>query len=283
MKAVRFGALALLLLAACEDPLKRAQVLEEPRVLGVRLATSDDQSSLLPGEPATLEVLLAGPEGALSARLAYRLCEAADSARGVPYCVATPFVEASVDLDGSPVDASLPDSGEPNARLALLGAVCLTGEPELGDDATQSSCSDDTEPLRFSFDGRAGGDDFENLNPDLSELEVLVDGVSVPLEPPHVSPSCDDAAPSFDANVAHDIAFALGDRARDDAAEGLQLSHFATAGAYARTFSFVEPGADSSAHLEWQAPTAETAAKHYVVVRDGRGGVSWATFGLCVR
>ena len=283
MKAFRFGAFALCLLAACEDPLKQAQVLEEPRVLGVRVATSDDHSSLLPGEPALLEVLAAGPDGAVSARLAYRLCEAADSVRGVPYCAAAPFAEAKDDLDGSPIEAVLPEWLEPDARLALLGAVCLTGEPELGDDSTASSCADGTEPLRFSFDARMTGDDFANLNPDLSALEVLVDGVMVPLYTPDAQPACDETTSRIDANTAHDIVFALGDAARDDVNESLQLSHVATAGEYARTFSFVEPSKPLHASVEWQSPAVDTPVRHYVVVRDGRGGVSWATFSLCVR
>lgn len=286
MRAVHSGAFAvfaLALLGACEDPLKQAQLLEEPRVLGVRVATRGDYASLLPGEPASLQVLLAGPDGGVSGRLAYRLCEAADSVRGVPYCAAAPFVEDSVDLDGAAFEAPLPDALEPDARLALLGAVCLTGEPELTDDAAASRCSDGTEPLRFSFDARVGGDDFANLNPELSALQVLVGDVPVPLDAVGAPATCDAAAPSVDAGAAHGIVLELGDGARDDDAESLQLSHFATAGEYARTFSFVEPGKALRARVEWQPPAAETPVKHYVVVRDGRGGVSWATFSLCVR
>lgn len=283
MKAFHFGACALSLLAACEDPLKLAQVLEEPRILGVRVATSDDHSSLLPGEPASLELLLAGPDGGVSGRMAYRLCEAAASVRGVPYCAAAPFAEGSVDLEGAPFEAPLPETLEPDARLALLGAVCLTGVPELTDDVTAARCSDGTEPLAFSFDARVGGDDFANLNPELSSLRLLVGDVPVPLDEIDAPPTCDDAAPSVAAGVAHELELELGDGARDDDAESLQLSHFATAGEYARTFSFVEPGAALSARVRWQAPAAETPVKHYVVVRDGRGGVSWATFSLCVR
>jgi hypothetical protein len=283
VKAVLFAVFTLALLAACEDPLKLAQVLEEPRILGVRVATSDDHSSLLPGEPASLALLLAGPDGGVHGRMAYRLCEAAASVRGVPYCAAAPFAEGRVILDGAPFEAPLPETLEPDARLALLGAVCLTGEPELTDDATAASCSDGTAPLDFSFDARVGGDDFANLNPDLSSLQLLVGAVPVPLDEVDAAPTCDDAAPSVDANVAHDLALELGDGARDDDAESLQLSHFATAGEYARTFNFVEPGAALSARVRWQAPAAETPVKHYVVVRDGRGGVSWATFSLCVR
>jgi hypothetical protein len=283
VKAFQLGVFALALLAACEDPLKQAQVLEEPRVLGVRVATGDDRSSLPPGEPALLQVLVAGPDGAVDGRMAYRFCEAAASVRGVPYCAAAPFAEDSIDLDGAAFEVALPETLEPDVRLALLGAVCVTGEPELSDDVNAARCSDGTEPLRFSFDARAAGDDFENLNPELSALQVLVDGVQVPLDAVDASPTCDVDAPSVDAGATRDIVFELGDGARDDAEESLQLSHVATAGEYARTFSFVEPGKALRAQVEWQPPPADTPVKHYVVVRDGRGGVSWATFSVCVR
>ena len=282
MKGVRFGAL-LLLLAACEDPLKKAQVLEEPRVLGVRVATSDDQASLLPGQAASFELLLAGADGSASGRVAYRFCEAAASVRGVPYCAAAPFAEGRADLDGSPIAAPLPESLAADARLALLGVVCSTGEPELADEPTDSRCSDGADPLRFSFDARTAGDALVNLNPDLSQLEVLVGGVPVPLDAPDAAASCDDAAPSVDAGATRDVVLELGGAARDDDDESLQLSHFATAGEYGRTFSFVEPGAALRARVEWQPPSAGTPVKHYLVVRDGRGGVAWASFSLCVR
>lgn len=269
-------------LVACEDPLKQAQLLEEPRVLGVRVATADDHASLLPGQPATFEVLLAGPDGSAGGRLAYRMCEAAASVRGVPFCAAAPFAEGSADLDAAAVSLEIPTLAA-DARLALLGAACSTGEPELDDDPLRWACSDGTEPLRFSFDARAAGDAFVNLNPDLSALRVLVDGAEVPLDTPAAPASCDATTPSVDARATHDVSFELGEGARDDDAESLQLSHVATAGEYARTFSFVEPGAELKAHVAWQAPAADTPAKHYVVVRDGRGGVSWATFSVCVR
>lgn len=282
MKRPLFAFVALSVVA-CEDPLKRAQLLEEPRVLGVRVATDDDHASLLPGEPATFELLVAGPAGGANGRLAYQICEAAASVRGVPYCAAAPFVDNSADLDGAPIEVLLPETLASDARLALLGAVCVTGEPQLDDDPLRWSCSDGTAPLGLSFDARTGSDAFLNLNPDLAALQIRVGDSLVPLEAPDTSPTCADAAPSIAAGTAHDVVLELGEGARDASAESLQLSHFATAGEYVRTFSFVELGAELRAGVEWLAPGAETAVKHYVVVRDGRGGVSWATFSVCAR
>src|SRR5688572_1523868 len=117
--------LALFALSGCEDPLKDGQLLEEPRALGVRLATVNDQASPAPGENAAFEVLLAGPDGSLDARMSYQFCEAAGSTRGVPFCAAPAFAEDTVDLDGSAIPVVIPTELTSDAQLALLAVVCL--------------------------------------------------------------------------------------------------------------------------------------------------------------
>lgn len=282
MKGLLVAALALSLLA-CEDPLKRAQLLEEPRVLGVRVATPDDHASLLPGQSATLSLLLAGPAGSAFGRLSYQVCEAAASVRGVPYCAATPFAQASVDLAGAPIAFDVPSRLTADARLVVLGAVCPAGEPQLSDEPSSWSCSDGAAPLGFSFDAHVAGETFVNQNPDLLALQIRVGGTLLALDALDAAPDCDAAATSVAPGSSHEVALELGQGARDAAEETLQLSHFATAGEYSRTFSFVEPGGELSAAIEWLAPATDAAAKHYLVVRDGRGGVSWRSFSLCVR
>src|SRR5690349_19289579 len=111
MKTLNRPALLLLLLpVGCDDPLQPAQRLDAARVLGVRVASADDRSSLLPGEQAELQLLVAGPHGPVSARLAYELCEAANSDRGVPYCAAPAFAAGSATLDATPLPIQIPDS-----------------------------------------------------------------------------------------------------------------------------------------------------------------------------
>ncbi len=273
------AALAAIVLAGCEDPLKDAQALEEPRILGVRLAAAGDHSSLEPGQDAELEVLLTGPEGSLAARLAYQLCEAAESERGVPYCAGNALVEAVVDLDGTPITLAVPAELKPAVRLAVLGIACVSADPRLAPDPLDWRCSDGQPGLRFSFDGRSRSPDTINLNPDLSQVSLSVSGVAVPADT-RQAPDCDDETPIVAADVAHEVAFELGEIARE-ARESLQLSHFSTRGRFERHYSFVAAEQAPAARLSWRAPSAGTALQQYLVVRDGRGGVSWLSFSLC--
>ncbi len=272
----------VLTLVGCQEPLKDAQRIEEPRVLGVRVATASNGASLEPGQSAELQVLLAGPEGPLHARLAYELCEAADSAHGVPFCAGDVVSQSTVDVDGAPIAFDVPASTPEGAHLAFLGVVCPEGEPELHEDPSDSGCSDGTEALRLSFDAWTAGADFANQNPDLSELRVTLGNTTIPLDALDASPSCDANAPEVAAEVNHELEIVLGAGARESG-EQLQLSHFSTSGLFERQYSFVEPEEAPETSVAWRAPSAGTAAKQYLVLRDSRGGVSFASFSVCAR
>lgn len=285
-----FGLVLLLPLWSCADALKDAQTLEEPRVLGVRVATADDQADPPPGEDAAFEVLLAGPSGTLDARLAYRLCQAESSTRGVPFCAGPALAEGAALLDGASIPLAIPGDLASGAPLALLAVACLASEPRLSEEPLDWGCAGDEPALRFSFDARAGGADFSNRNPDLSGLTVSLDGADIPLDELRAPASCDGDAPKVGASTAHRVAISLGANAREpgdastgDSLEALQLSHFSTGGSFERQFSFVEGQQEAEATLKWSAPTAGVAVKQYLVVRDGRGGVSWASWSVCTR
>lgn len=279
----------LLILAGCEDPLKNAQSIEEPRVLGVRVATVDDQASIAGGEDALFEVLLADSEGTLDARVAYTLCEAADAARGVPVCEGEVLAEASAPLNAEPIAVALPDTLSSTASLALLGVACLRGEPRLPKDPLKWDCPGAEPPLRFSFDVRPSSTRFTNQNPDLSALQVAVGGVDVPLDDLRAAPSCAAEAPEVQRNEVHEVEIALGRGARETGndveglGEALQVSHFSTEGMFERQYSFVAIEAAPRVTLEWEAPAGREAVKQYLVVRDGRGGVAWASWSFCAR
>ncbi len=265
---------------ACEDPLKPAERIDEPRVLGVRVTTERGEASLVPGEPAGVELLVAGPDGPQPARVAYRWCEAASSERGVPYCAGEAFAEGIAALADEPLAFDVPAALGAGVRLALLGAACTSGEPALADAALADSCSDGEEPLRFSFDAWTLRD-APQLNPDLSELAVTLGGSAVGLSAAEAEPVCDDATPVLEAGKKHRLELALGAGALTG--NELQLSHFSTQGELARQFSFVTKHQAPQVELSWQAPRVVGPVKQYLVVRDGSGGVSWATWNVCVR
>jgi len=110
------------------------------------------------------------------------------------------------------------------------------------------------------------------------------------LDEPRAAASCDAGAPELAASSVHRVDIALGADAREPQngsaaapGESLQLSHFSTSGAFERQYSFVEGDQQPEATLTWRAPAAGTAVKQYLVVRDGRGGVSWASWSFCAR
>jgi hypothetical protein len=272
--------LPLGLLLSCEDPLKPAQRIDEARVLAARVSTATGDASLIPGERAEAEALLAGPEGPLAARLAYRVCAAAESQRGVPYCAGDAIATGTIDAAG-PMGLELPLTLEGGVRLALLGAACLEGEPALGDAPLGWSCSSGAEPLGFTFDAYTL-DVTPHANPDLAGLSVKLAQTRVELSPASTAATCDTNAPELAADETHVVELELGDRAREPR-ETLQLSHFSTRGEFERHFSFVEPEQEPRISLTWKAPNEAGPVKQYLVVRDGRGGVSWATWNFCVR
>jgi len=135
---------------------------------------------------------------------------------------------------------------------------------------------------------RPGSRDFQNNNPDLSELRVRVGRTLVKLEGALDAPTCADGAPEVEAGVTHPVAVLLGDAARelqsaDLGLESLQVSLFATRGLFERQFSFIDPDATPKSELTWDAPKSAGPVKQFVVVRDERGGVSWASWSVCAR
>jgi hypothetical protein len=106
-------------------------------------------------------------------------------------------------------------------------------------------------------------------------------GEVVELSSPDAAPACDGDSVEIEANASQDVRITLSDRAREGE-EWLQVSHFATRGDYERQFSIVEPSEAPKTELEWKT-TEAGASKHYLVVRDGAGGVSFATWNVCAR
>jgi hypothetical protein len=283
------SSLSLALLSGCGDPMKFAQTLEETRTLGVRVNGPGGEASLDAGQSGEVELLFAGPGGTEDLAVAYRICPAADSARGVPYCAGDNWKSGTVDWDGTtPISFSVPDDAERGSRFVLLGAACESGQPRLADDPLNWSCSDDSEPLRISFDGWTQDDEFQNQNPDLSELSIEVEGEALALEDVDAQATCDDQGVRVKAEETVDFFFHFGEGARediDDEAEPkelLQISHFSTAGQFDRQYTILETAEEPETTREWEAPEETGPVKIYVVVRDGRGGVTWASASVCV-
>lgn len=275
-------ALAALGLGACGDPLKEAQIIEEPRTLAVQIEAQSGSATPTAGEEATARVVFAGPEGPEEVNLAYRICEAAESARGVPYCAGPVYEEGILDSVASfaEVAFSIPEGTTKGTRFAVLGVACPESAPKLTEDPDDWSCEGPERPLSFSFDAWTR-DDEPNQNPDFSELVVAVDGEVVELQTVDTAPTCADGAVRVSQGKMAKVTLDYGPLAREGD-EWLQVSHFATGGEYERQFTIIEPDEELSTEIEWKAGSAARPVKHYVVVRDGLGGVGFATFSVCV-
>lgn len=278
---VALVALSTLGMMACGDPLKDAQIIEEPRTLAVQIEAEDGSATPGAGEEATARIVFAGTDGPQEVRLSYRICEAAESARGVPYCNGLVYEEGVLDAVDSlaEIDFSVPDDATAGSRFAVLGVACVSSSPSLAEDPNDWSCDGPETPLAFSFDAWLRGEE-PNGNPDFSDLAIVVEGQVAVAETPSEAPSCASGTPQVSAGQTAKIAIEYGALAREDG-EWLQVSHFSAGGEYERQFTIIEPDEELTTEIEWVAGSAG-ASKHYLVVRDGLGGVSFSTFSVCV-
>lgn len=278
---VTFTALGALASIACGDPLKDAQIIEEPRTLAVQIEAEGGSARPGAGEEATARIVFAGTEGPQEVNLAYRICEAADSARGVPYCKGPIYEEGTLDSVESLAEIAfvVPAAAAAGTRFAVLGVACPTDNPSLAEDPNDWSCDGPEAPLAFSFDAWVGGEG-PNENPDFSDLMIEVEGQVALAETPSEAPSCANGTPQVSAGEKVKVGIDYGSLVREDG-EWLQVSHFSTSGQYERQFTILEPEEELTTEIEWEAGSAG-ASKHYLVVRDGLGGVSFATFSVCV-
>jgi hypothetical protein len=169
-----------------------------------------------------------------------------------------------------------------------LAAACSSGNPALADDPLDWSCSDGSEPIRLSFDAWTEGSEHQNENPNLSVAKIEVEDEELALEAPTDPATCSEGIPRLAAEKNHEFTFILGERAREEVEfegeekELLQLSNFASAGLFDRQFTILEADEKPRTQVDWEAPDETGPVKIFLVVRDGRGGVTWITTSVCV-
>lgn len=274
-------ALCVTTLVACGDPLKFGQDLENPRVLGVHVESQDGHSWPADGEAARVELLLAGDDGPLEARAAYQVCLALETSSGVPLCGETILAKGVTEWASSPTFAftgETPNDDEP--RLAILGVACTSGAPQLTGDPQLWSCSDNSAPLRFSFETTTNS--LDNENPSLKDSVVLLGDERISFQASDEPATCQDV-PEVTVGERVVLNFTLDEDARSDSAdELLQISHFAQSGRLERQFTIIDADEEAHFELEFEAPDVAGPIKSYFVVRDDRGGTSWLSYSLCV-
>jgi len=283
--------------AGCDEPLKRASLIEETRVLGARveLASDPERGSPAPGEDARFRLFVAAPDGAPNVAYAFSLCGVSPTNSGFPSCSSAPFASA-LRADPSPeavefdftVPADLDRASTPHGFAS--GVICPDDQALFGPNR-EARCANSTgAAFGFEFDFAGPGED--NQNPTFATDALTLDGESWMSD---LTTACTDA-PAVHAGTAHTLGVRLEPSdfdalipltSEDPTRESLLLARFSSAGKLAHTFASLGPSsADRPSELSWDAPSPAAAGgtrvQFYFVVRDGRGGEDLATRTLCV-
>ena len=292
--------------AGCDEPLLKAERIENLRVLGARVesAVEPRRAWPLPGESASVELLVADAAADPLLGWALSACVAEPTTRGVPDCAAPAFAEArsSGPSRGIPsLTFTMPDALTlaSSGRVLVSGAVCKDAEPVLGARPEQTQCDGELRLLMMDVSSERPG--ATNSNPAFAAEAIALDGAlwSEPSAEVLTSETClgRPTLPMLPADGRnHELGVALreSDRDRVDALDGtrwetLGVSHFSTSGELDRAFSILEPTRSAEAltiALGWQAPRSAPAegrtVRFYFVVRDLRGGVDWTRRALCL-
>ena len=269
---------ALLLLAGCNNMLEPGTRVSRPRVMGARVHLESDPgvASLLPGQPARIEWLLASPTGSETVRSTFIACVAAPVISGQPRCAGPP-IAAQPAGEAAP---TLPDLSflVPPAEALLFpqllveGVVCEEGEPTLSGGETPARCEgapvpeespESVAPAGTTIVALTLGVDLSdgaspNRHPTLADERFTVDGAA--WEPPP------EALPFAGCVAAADPAIPVVRPAEFDA-EGLPLpvilgwsSSASDRETYIRTFRG-DPPTQSEAVEELQITSASTAGE----------------------
>lgn len=286
-------------IAACDEPIARGWRLDRTRVLGARVEAEGDatRASLVPGERARLTWLVAGPSATPRLEWAMAACAAPEGTNPAPRCATGASASTSGAAAGTRIDMDLevpPAAALGDAReLLVLAAFCGTGAPALDPRVFEARCASGAPALLASTRVRlaAAG---ENRNPPFAPDALTFAGAPWPSPPPgDIGGPC---VPSPEAPLAVagsgelTVEVALDPAAREPAPEErggfeeLLVSHFVSDGELDRQFSFAEA---ASVEVAWKPP-AEVGpdgrlVRFVFVVRDGRGGASFAERAACLR
>jgi hypothetical protein len=277
-------------IAGCDDPLKRVDLVTDARVLGARVEVQGEpeRASPAPGETATVRWLVADRDVDRALGWAFAVCEAAPPGGSLPACAAEPFATstAALPVPGEPrIEFAVP--GDVTSRaLAVLGVVCPDSAPTFEEDSFGCEGPDGT-PVSLDFELETS--DRSNLNPVIGPEALTLGGAALPA-------GLDCAAlPTVAPGSSHALELVLDETDRDAVAqptsadppkETLQVSNFTTAGELDRIFTIFEASdARLVTRVSWKAPkTAPEGGlvRLFFVVRDFRGGADWIERGVCV-
>jgi hypothetical protein len=302
VRSLRFVVSGLsLCAAACDDPLKATEIVEEPRVLAARVEVDGDpgRAAPYPGERASVRFLVAAPEPEPALGFALVACRAAPANVGLARCAEPVFAEQAL-LEPAPVAPQIefelpePASEASRPRLLVKGVICANGSPRVTESPSTCTSGDQTLAVTLEVDLATPAE--ANQNPSFDSAELSLDGE--PLTPPPALPSACAGAGLLEvpAGSVHRFELRFPESARDAlvgsddteaGVESLLLSHFASSGELERAFSPIPAEAATiSTNIDWIAPAdlgpGGRLVRFWFVIRDLRGGSDFVERALCV-
>lgn len=285
-----------LIVAACAPDLSApASAITRARLLAVRA----EPPEAAPGDEVTYTALVVGPDGAHGVALDWAYC-AAPKPLGENDVVSASCLGDAVRPAGSGASTRAPI---PTDACALFGPDPPPGEFRPRDPDVTGGYY---QPLRATLDGVAPSfvlervacplanaptdvaTDFgkryrRNANPRLAPLAASIAGA--PIAPDRVVPG---ARVTFTASWAPSdaeayVTFDAASQALVDRREAMRVSWFATAGTFDvdRT-GRAEDDAATTSDDGWTAPTSPGKVHLWIVLRDSRGGLDFASYEITV-
>lgn len=296
MKRLLLGLLALL--GACDETDSKGWLVDRARLLGAlaEATTEPTRAALVVGEQASVTWLVASPTPLGAISYAWAACAPPAGSQPTPRCEGTVLASGTGTASAfGLVGAPLTVPGVAGDEVYLLGAFCPNGSapPILDAAAFQATCAEGTALLGTTTLRLGGG----NHNPPIGEGDVLLDGVAIPpatIGPVDATCAGEPGAPIVLADGReHQLGFQFRDEQREtDAAgkrEALVVTHVISTGELDRQYSALDPdAAPGVVTVTWTAPTggvpeAGRIIETFFVLRDGRGGTTFARRTLCVR
>jgi hypothetical protein len=286
------------LTSACDDPLKRAELVEDLRVLGARVEVEGDPDRAAPGpgESASVRWLVAAPEPDAPVGWALSACVAATVNVGIPRCEGAPFASltsAAPEAAAPALSFQIPADVDPETspRVVVLGSICRDAVP-IGD-PEDSRCPGRSEGTRVTLEFELARPDDVNRNPHFGEPALELDGAPWPASAPA---SCEGDDVVRVRAGSHSVRIAVAADARDPVPpageldperESLLLSHFSDRGELEHAFSSIPFDSElTEVSVPWSTPTSVPAegrvVRFWFVLRDLRGGSDFLERAVCV-
>lgn len=260
--------------AACSDDFSPGSLVDKARVLAVRA----DTPFALPGSQVQLTALAYDP-GGRELQWGWGTCEAPSSSSPVECVRATAFERLQIGTDLTTHTLTVPDT-----RATSLGVVVIAcpGNIERGRTETLPVvCRDargDALPLsEFEIGLKRIFLRDSSLNQNPAITAVMLAGEDWPEQPAATLPCTDDRCREFEPLRIELRADGASERSVDAAGlpitEQSVLQFYATAGAFDDDLKLASAGRNT-----WRARREDAGklVRFWFVVRDDRGGVSWA-------